>query len=70
MLLGLADTLPGARVLEDRFSAAEMCIVLPRGRPAALDYVGIFVEQAKASGAVGRAIEQAGLRGVSVAPAR
>jgi polar amino acid transport system substrate-binding protein len=69
MLLGIAATLPGARVLEDRFSAAEMCIVLPKGRPAALDYVGTFVEQAKASGAVARAIEQSGLRGVSVAPA-
>jgi len=25
MLLGLAENLPGARVLEDRFSTAEMC---------------------------------------------
>jgi polar amino acid transport system substrate-binding protein len=68
LLLGVAATLPGARVLEDRFSAAEMCIVLPKGRPAALDYVGTFVEQAKASGAVARAIENSGLRGVTVAP--
>jgi polar amino acid transport system substrate-binding protein len=68
MLLGLAEKLPGARVLEDRFSAAEMCIVLPKGRPAALDYVGAFVERAKASGAVARAIGSSGLRGVSVAP--
>ena len=68
MLLGLAASLPGARVLEDRFSAAEMCIVLPKGRPAALDYVGIFVDHAKASGAVARAIESSGLRGVNVAP--
>jgi len=68
MLLGIAATLPGARVLEDRFSAAEMCLVLPKGRPAALDYVGTFVEQAKASGAVARMIESAGLRGVTVAP--
>ncbi len=68
MLLGLAASLPGAHVLEGRFSAAEMCLVLPKGRPAALDYVGIFVEQAKASGVVARAIESAGLRGVSVAP--
>jgi polar amino acid transport system substrate-binding protein len=68
LLLGVAATLPGARVLEDRFSAAEMCIVLPKGRPAALDYVGSFVEQAKASGAVARAIENSGLRGVTVAP--
>lgn len=68
MLLGIAAALPGARVLEDRFSAAEMCIVLPKGRPAALGYVAAFVEQAKASGDVARAIEQSGLRGVTVAP--
>ena len=50
MLLGLAENLPGARVLEDRFASAEMCLVLPRGRPAALEYVSAFVEQAKKSG--------------------
>jgi polar amino acid transport system substrate-binding protein len=69
MLLGLAEGLPGARVLEDRFSAAEMCLVLPKGRTAALAYVGEFVEQSKQSGTVQRAIDEARLRGVSVAPA-
>jgi len=68
MLLGLADNLPGARVLEDRFSAAEMSIALPKGRPAALAYVSEFVEQSKKSGIVSRAIAAANLRGVSVAP--
>jgi polar amino acid transport system substrate-binding protein len=69
MLLGLADSLPGARVLEDRFAAAEMCLVVPKGRGAALAYVSEFVEQSKRSGTVRRAIDDAGLRGVSVAPA-
>src|SRR6266853_869335 len=68
MLLCLADNLPGARVLEDRFSAAEMSIALPKGRPAALAYVSEFVEQSKKSGTVQRAIETAKLRGVRVAP--
>ena len=68
MLIGLADGLPGARVLDDRFSVAEMCIVLPKGRPAALEYVAAFVGQAKKSGVISRAIEAAGLRGVAVAP--
>ncbi len=40
MLLGLADALPGSRVLEDCFAAAEMTIVLPKGRPAALAHWG------------------------------
>ena len=67
MLLGLAQGLPGARVLPDRFSSAEMCIVLPKGRPAALDYVSAFVARARQSGLVATAIEEAGLRGVTVA---
>ena len=69
MLLGLADGLPGARVLEDRFAAAEMCLVVPKGRTAALAYVSEFVESSKRSGTVQRAIDEAKLRGVSVAPA-
>jgi polar amino acid transport system substrate-binding protein len=68
MLLGLADNLPGSRVLEDRFATAEMCIVLPKGHPAALAYVSEFVEQSKKSGTVQRAIDTAKLRGVRVAP--
>src|SRR5215470_4944008 len=69
LLLGLAQGLPGARVLEDRFSAAEMCLVVPKGRTAALAYVSEFVEQSKKSGSVRRAIDEANLRGVAVAPA-
>jgi polar amino acid transport system substrate-binding protein len=68
LLLGLADRLPGSRVVADRFAAAEMTIVLPKGRPAALEYVGAFVADARKSGSVARAIEAAGLRGVTVAP--
>ena len=69
MLLGLAEGLPGARVLDDRFAVAEMCFVLPKGRSATLEYVAAFVGQAKKSGVISRAIEAAGLRGVAVAPA-
>jgi len=67
MLLGMAAGLPGARVLADRFSTAAMCIVLPKGRPAALEYVGAFVREARKSGLIARVIEDAGLRGVEVA---
>ena len=68
LLLGRAAELPGSRVLDDRFSAAEMCLVVPKGREAALAYVGEFVEQSKRSGTVQRAIDESKLRGVSVAP--
>jgi polar amino acid transport system substrate-binding protein len=69
LLLGRVDELPGSRVLDDRFAAAEMCLVLPKGRANALAYVSEFVEQSKRSGTVQRAIDEAKLRGVSVAPA-
>jgi len=68
LLLGLAQGLPGARVLDDRFSAAEMCLVVPKGRGNAIAYVSDFVERSKRSGTVQRAIDDAKLRGVSVAP--
>jgi polar amino acid transport system substrate-binding protein len=68
LLLGRAAELPGSRVLDDRFAAAEMCLVVPKGREAALAYVSEFVEQAKRSGTVQRAIDEAKLRGVTVAP--
>lgn len=68
MLLGLAERLPGARVLPDRLDAIQLAMALPKGRPSALKYVTDWVEQAKRSGLVQRAIDTAELRGVSVAP--
>jgi len=68
LLLGLAQGLPGSRVLDDRFSAAEMCLVVPKGRSSAIAYVSDFVERSKRSGTVQRAIDDAKLKGVSVAP--
>jgi polar amino acid transport system substrate-binding protein len=69
LLLALARELPGARVLDDRFSAAEMCLVLPKGRVNALAFVSDFVERSKRSGTVQRAIDESKLLGVTVAPA-
>ena len=63
-----AGTLPGSRVLEDSFAGLDLALALPKNRPAALEYVSSFVADAKASGAVQRAIDAAGLRGVRAAP--
>ena len=63
-----AEKLPGARVLEGRFSAVQQSIGVPRPREAALAQVREFVGEAKASGLVANAIERHGVRGVSVAP--
>jgi polar amino acid transport system substrate-binding protein len=55
-------------MLDGRFMAVQQAIGVPAGRDAGAQYVRDFVEDAKASGLVARAIEKAGFRGVSVAP--
>jgi polar amino acid transport system substrate-binding protein len=67
-LLPLSSRLPGSRVLADRFHAAFGAMAVPKGQTARLAYIAEFVEEAKASGLVQRAIEGAGVRGVRVAP--
>ena len=70
MLRARAQTLPGSRLLDDAFSGLRLAFALPKNRLAASQYVAAFVEEAKASGAVQRAIDAAGLAGeVKVAPA-
>ncbi len=61
--------LPGSRVLEDRFHATFGAMAVPKGQAGRLAYISEFVEEAKASGLVQRAIDRAGVRGIQVAPA-
>ncbi len=68
-LLQDSARLPGSRVLEDRFGVIPLAALVPKGQAERLAYIGEFIEEAKASGLVKRAIEAAGLRGVQVAPA-
>lgn len=63
MLRARAATLPGSRLLDDSFSGLQLAFAVPKGRPAAASYVAQWVEDAKASGAVRRAIDAAGLQG-------
>jgi polar amino acid transport system substrate-binding protein len=67
-LVANAGKLPGSRVLDGRFMAIEQALGIPKGRDAGAKYLREFIEDAKASGLVARAIEKAGVRGVSVAP--
>jgi len=67
-LVGLAPKLPGSRLLDGQFMAVQQAVGMPHGREAGLAYLRAFVEEAKASGLVARAIERTGARGVSVAP--
>jgi polar amino acid transport system substrate-binding protein len=67
-LLQFSSRLPGSRVLEDRFHAAFGAMAVPKGQTGRLAYISEFIEEAKSSGLVQRAIERAGVRGVQVAP--
>jgi len=68
-LLGYSAQLPGSRVLEDHYGANINRIVIAKGNPGRLGYINEFVEQAKATGLVQRAIDRAGPPGLTVAPA-
>ncbi len=68
-LEGLAAQLPGARVLEGAFHREGVAVGVPKNRPVALAYVTEFIETAKASGVVRRALDDAGFKDAVVAPA-
>jgi polar amino acid transport system substrate-binding protein len=68
-LLMDVERLPGARILDGRFTAVQQGIGTPKARAVAAAYLREFVEEAKSSGLVARAIARHGVRGVNVAPA-
>jgi polar amino acid transport system substrate-binding protein len=68
-LVANVKKLPGSRVLDGRFMAIQQALGIVKGRSAGAQYLREFIEEAKASGLVTQAIEKAGIRGVSVAPA-
>lgn len=67
-LIEVAPVLPGSVVLPGRFLALPQAIAVAPEREAALGYLNEFVESSKASGAVQRAIDRAGVPGAVVAP--
>ncbi len=67
-LLEFSDKLPGSRVLEDHYGVNLNRVVVPKGRTEWLAYVNDFVEEAKASGLIQKAIDRAGPPGITVAP--
>lgn len=67
-LRAFAARLPGSRILEGAFHQTGIAIAVPKNRPNALAYVTTFVEDAKASGLVRRAFDDAGLKELAVAP--
>ena len=63
------EKLPGARILDGRFTAVQQGIGTPKVRAAAAAYLREFVEETKSAGLVAQAIARHGVRGVNVAPA-
>lgn len=68
-LSGLVGKIPGARILDDAFMNSSTAVCVPKEKPAALAYVSDFIEEAKASGLVRRALDDMGLTSSQVAPA-
>ena len=61
--------LPGARVLDGKFSAVQQAIGTPQDRdPAGITFLNGFVTRAKAGGLVAELIEKHSANGLSVAP--
>ena len=67
-LLADVPKLPGSRVLDDGFGPMNFAALVPKGKSDWLAYVSDFIEKAKTSGTVKRAVEAAGRQGVEVAP--
>lgn len=68
-LLQDAEKLPGARILDGRFTTVQQAIGTARRNAAAAAFLRDFVEEAKASGFVAELIARHRVRGLSVAPA-
>jgi len=67
-LLADMSKLPGARILDGRFTAVQQAIGTPRKNKAGAAFLRDFVEEAKASGLIASLIERHKVSGLSVAP--
>jgi polar amino acid transport system substrate-binding protein len=66
-LNALASRHPGTRVLDGSFARGKQAIAVPKDRPAALRFVCRFMEKARASGEMQRALDAAGVKDETVA---
>ncbi len=64
----LNRTRPTVRLLDGRFMVINQAMGLPKGRPAALDYLNAFVQEMKASGFVAQSLARHRIDGAAVAP--
>jgi len=68
-LLADVATLPGARILDGKFTAVQQAVGTARSNVAGAAFLRDFVEEAKGCGLIARLIERHQVRGLSVAAA-
>ena len=61
--------LPGSRIVEGCFTAVQQAAGVPKGRPNAAKYLAAYIEEAKASGLVAKAIKDNNVVGLTIAAA-
>jgi polar amino acid transport system substrate-binding protein len=66
-LLTDVNSLPGARILDGRFTAVQQAIGTARANRAGAKFLGSFVEEVKSSGLVAEMIKRHKVRGLTVA---
>src|SRR6266571_6776175 len=62
-LVGLAEKLPGSRILDGQFSAVQQAVGTPKKNAAGFAFLRDFIEEAKKSGIVASLIERHGVTG-------
>ena len=68
-LLGNLADIPGARILDGKFTSVQQAIGVRKGRGEGLKFLSQFVADAKVEGLVGKLINQFGVDGrLTVAP--
>jgi polar amino acid transport system substrate-binding protein len=67
-LLKDIEKMPGARILDGKFSAVQQAVGTAKANKTGAEFLAGFVEEAKKSGLVGRLIQRHNVKGLSVAP--
>lgn len=66
----LADSLPGARILDGRWGLEHMAIAVPKGRESGMSYLSNFALTVRRDGTLGAIVARSGLRGTVEPSAR
>ncbi len=67
ILFELAEKLPGAQVLKDRWGLENLAIAIPKGRETVMPYLREFAQSLVARGELQKMANRAGLRGLAQA---